>query len=207
MKITKKIILLLVLVLCLSHIFEFCGPDIDEVREHYAALDKKHEDIITSLKTDVSYLKAENLALRDGKKQILERIDELLKKPVKEPGKVDTIIVDRVEYVPKIEYVKIYQLDIALKNALMEYINIDIAEQDTTDSIISKLEGVDKQREKQIKDLKDERDFYYKKAKKRSFLGIGVALAVTYDLVSNDFRYSIQAGVYYVFKIEIKLFK
>ena len=119
---------------------------------------------------------------------------------------VPSVIIWLMNFVPKVEYVNVYQLDVALINALNEYIELDLSENETTDSIIAKLKVVDEEREKEIDDLKKDRDFFYKRAKK-SFFGAGFAAALTYDPVSNDVRFRVQAGVFYVFKIELKLFK
>lgn len=144
----------------------------------------------------INTLIGENNTLNEQKKKILKEIEELKKNPpikVVTIDKIKTIVVDKIEYVSKIEYEVLYRaftLSEEFLKKYQKYVDLDKPIEKNMEKIIDDFE-------KEKKQLISDRDRLAKLAKRRFVIGIGGTALVDFR---GDMHYGL--GVFAGYRIK-----
>ena len=142
---------------------------------------QEKEKEISANQVEIERLKKEAETLQKEKERIRldlqGKITHLRALPT--PQAIKTIKVNQVEFVPKIHYVTMHQLDRALMAALEKYLKIDIQKNATSQEIITLLEKTETLRLAQVNQLLLDRDYFAERASGWGiYAGIGPGLGI-----------------------------
>ncbi len=107
--------------------------------------------------------------------------------------KIKTITVEKIEYVPKTEYIKVveaFTLSQAFVEKYQKYVNLDLPLEKNMEKIINDFE-------KEKKQLISDRDRLAKLAKRKFVIGVGVTGTIDFK---GEFHYGI--GVFAGYRIK-----
>lgn len=117
---------------------------------------------------------------------ILEMEKRLTEAKIQPPEMIKTVYVDRVEYVPKVEYQKVYDFTLNLRRMYSEYIRDDQTFEENVERIIGEYDALKIIYDHDLRDLQRTRDRLARIARRRFSLVVGPAVTVG---VNGDLRF------------------
>lgn len=100
---------------------------------------------------------------------------------IQPPEKVKTIYVDRVEYVPKVEYKKVYGFTLNLRRMYSDYIKEDQTFEENVKRIIGEYDALKIIYDHDLADLRNTRDKLARIARRRFSLVVGPSVTFGMD--------------------------